>query len=360
MKKDSIIANSSARVVKAALIYPFRTALGQHDSLENVIFSLELGDGTKGYGEAAIAPHITGETVAQTLENLQGIGEALTGRDGSEYLDLSFELWERWPRNKSAIAAVETALMDACCRQWKVPLWKFFGDRPRRIASDITIVISGLAETEASVRAFAKKGFRSFKVKVGRDRELDHQRVMSVKKLVPYARITIDANQGYSAEETLRFLKDLKRSGVVPDLIEQPVRRDDFEGLKKVSRLAGVLVCADESASSLADVAKIIRYRAAPAINIKLMKFGLFRAREAYFLAKANGIKLMIGAMMETSLGIMAAAHLAAGLGGFDYVDLDCPFFIKKGLEKNPYLSARGVFDLKKAKSGIGVLPRMT
>lgn len=358
MKKDSVIRKTSAFVVKAPLIYPFRTALGQHDYLENVIFVLTLDDGTKGYGEAAIAPHITGETVEETLRHLETTGHMLIGKEVSEYLKLSSRVNEKLPHNKSAVAAVEVSLLDALCRQWKIPLWKFFGGRPARVISDITIVISSLDETEESVRKFYQQGFRAFKVKIGRDHDLDYQRVLAVKRSAPGARIYLDANQGYSAEDTLRFLELLKRAAVSPVLIEQPVPKGDFEGLKKVSRCGGVPVCADESASSLADVIRIIRHKAAAAINIKLMKFGLLRAREVYFLAKANGIKLMMGGMMETSLAMTAAAHCAAGLGSFDYIDLDCPFFIKKGYEKNPYLSPRGVYDLKKVKYGIGITPK--
>ncbi|MDD5747261.1 MAG: dipeptide epimerase [Candidatus Omnitrophica bacterium] len=358
MNKHSTIKQATAVVVQAPLIYPFRTALGQHDNLENIIFCLELRDGTKGYGEAAVATHITGETVAQTLANLKTIGVGLQGKDVSEYLTLSAELHERFSNNKSAIAAIEMAIMDALCRQWQIPLWRFFGSRPQRIVSDITIVISSETETEQAVKAFVKQGFRAFKVKIGRDQDLDLKRVLAVKRLAPKARIYLDANQGYSSQDTLRFLKLLRQNRVVPDLIEQPVPKSDFEGLIKVSRLGKVPVCADESAGSLTDVNRIIRFKAAAAVNIKLMKFGLFRAREVYSLAKANGLRLMIGGMMETSLSMTAAAHLAAGLGGIEYIDLDCPFFIKPGWEKNPYLSSRGVYDLEKVKAGIGIVPK--
>lgn len=357
MKNNCSIRKTSVFTLKAPLIYPFRTALGQHDHLENIILSLELSDGTKGYGEAAIAPHITGEDVKTTYNNLRAAGDALAGKDASEYLRLSSDLNDRLPRNKSAIAAIEMALMDALTRRWKIPLWKFFGNKPTRISSDITLVISSLAETEGAIRKFYRQGFHAFKVKIGRDQELDHKRVLAVKRLAPGASVYLDANQGYSSQETLRFLKLLKRTAVAPVLIEQPVPKDDFEGLKRVSRLGNVPVCADESASSVEDVMKIIRHRAAGVINIKLMKFGIFKALEVYFLAKTNGIKLMIGGMMESSCAMTAAAHFAAGLGGFDYIDLDCPFFIKKGWEKNPYLNARGIYDVKKVKYGIGIIP---
>jgi len=349
------VSKISVSNLQAPLIQPFRTALGQHDGLENILFSLELGDGTKGFGEAAVASHITGETVEETLKNLKAVGQSLIGRDVSGYLQLSAQLHERLPKNKSAVAAIETALMDALTRQWKIPLWKSFGNKPQRLASDITIVIADLTETERSVKKFYKQGFRAFKVKIGRDEELDYMRVLAVKRLAPRCDIYLDANQGYSAEQTLRFLKLLSRAGVKPVLIEQPVPKKDWEGLKKVTRFAGIEVCADESVSSLGDAVRAIHEKAADVINIKLMKFGLIEAREISLLAKANGIKLMIGGMMESSLAMTAAAHLATGLGGFDYIDLDTPFFIKDEFKKNPYLSSRGVYDLRKVKAGVGI-----
>ena len=356
--KDSYITKTSVSLLKAPLTQPFRTALGQHDRLENILFTLQLGDGTIGFGEAAIATHITGETVAETLKNLKAAGPSLVGRNSTAYLKISNELHERWPRNKSAVAAVETALLDALTRQWKIPLWKFFGNRPKRLASDITIVISHLKETEATVRKYYKQGFRTFKVKIGRDFELDLKRVLAVKRLAPRSAIILDANQGYTAEQTLRFLVRLGRCSLRPALIEQPVAKNDWEGLKKVSRLGGVPVCADESVSSLSDAKRAIREKAVQVINVKLMKTGVFEALDIALLCKNAGLKLMIGGMMESSLSMTASAHVAAGLGCFDFIDLDTPFFIKKGWDKNPFLGANGVYDLMSVKTGIGIIPR--
>jgi L-alanine-DL-glutamate epimerase-like enolase superfamily enzyme len=357
MSEHSLISKISVSPLKAALVQPFRTALGDHDSLENVLFTLELKDGTQGFGEAAVATHITGETVEQTTRNLKLVGRSLTGRDASDYLKISAQLHERLLLNKCALAAIETALIDALTRQKKIPLWKFFGTRARKLASDITIVIADLKETEESLRKYFKQGFRAFKVKIGRDEELDYERVLTVKRLAPRSKIYLDANQGYSAGQTLRFLKRIERAGVRPDLIEQPVPREDWEGLKKVTRSTKVPVCADESARSLSDVVRIIKEKAAPVVNIKLMKTGIFESCEIALLARKKGVRLMIGGMMETSLAMTASAHMAAGLGGFDFIDLDTPFFIKDGIKRNPFLNARGVYDFKKSKRGIGITP---
>ncbi|MDP2653038.1 MAG: dipeptide epimerase [Candidatus Omnitrophota bacterium] len=352
----TIIKSCRTSLLTAPLIQPFRTALGEHKNLENLLFTVELTDGTKGYGEAAVATHITGETVAATRKNLQDAGRRLEGKEASNYLLHSLALHRRLPNNKAAVAAAETALLDVLTRQRRIPLWKIFGKVPHRLQTDITIVIADLAETEESVRRFYKQGFRAFKVKIGRNEELDLERVRAVKRLAPGCPIYLDANQGYSADQTLRFVRKLKRAGIRPALLEQPVPKADYEGLKRVTRLAGVPVCADESASSLPDAARIIRDKAAHVINIKLMKTGLLHSCEIAFRARVSGIKLMIGGMMETSLAMTAAAHLAAGLGGVEFVDLDTPFFLK-GREKNPCLNSRGVYDVRKIKSGIGIIP---
>ncbi len=357
MPDPSLIKNANVSSLKSSLIQPFRTALGEHKTLDNLLFSIELHDGTKGFGEAAIATHITGETIEKTWKNLEGAASDLVGRDASDYLNISCRLHERFSKNKSVIAAVECAVMDALTRQWKIPLWKFFGNAPQKLTTDITIVIAGLEETVESVRQFYRQGFRVFKVKIGRDAALDFKRVSALRRLAPDSKIYLDVNQGYSAKETLAFLKSLKKVDIEPSLVEQPVAKGDWEGLKKVSRETKIPVCADESVSSLSDAVKCIKERAASVINIKLMKSGIFEAREIALLAKANGIRLMIGGMMETSLAMTAAAHMAAGLGFFDYVDLDTPFFIQNGRRGNLFLSSRGIYDLNNVKAGVGITP---
>ena len=341
--------------LRAPLIQPFRTALGSHDALDNLLFVLTLADGTKGYGEAAVATHITGETIPATRRNLQAAGRWLVGQDVRDVWHISGTLHERWNNSPAMIAAVETALFDALTRQFGCPLWQLFGPRCRRLQTDITIVIADLQETEATVRRFYHQGFRQFKVKIGRNFDEDVARVAAVHRLAPKAVIYLDANQGFSADTTLKFLRALKRLKIRPALLEQPVPRADFEGLKKISRSTDIPVCADESARNLSDVTAIIRTKAAKVISVKLMKSGLVEAGRIARAAKAAGLKLMISGMMESPLAMMAGAHLAAGLGCFSYIDLDTPFFIRGHAGGHKYLSARGVYDLSKVRKGIGV-----
>ena len=351
------IKKADARIWRAKLTAPFRIAKGQHDLLENVLFSIELASGARGYVEAAVATHITGETVSETLHHLKAAACGIPGRSLAEFPDVADECREKFGKNKCALAALEMAFLDAAAREKKVPLWRVFGNRPRTFRTDMTVVLGTVAEAEAATREILRRGIRSFKVKVGRDIGLDLQRVAVVAKLAKNCPLYLDANQGFTAPQSLKFLKELKRLKIKPALIEQPVPKKDWDGLRKVTREGGVLVCADESAGSLDDAKRIIREKAAGAINVKLMKTGILEAYEIARLAKKNGIKLMIGTMMETPLAVTAAAHLAAGLGGFDFIDLDAPFFMAEAVTRGNFVTRSGRYDLCRIRSGIGVIP---
>ena len=352
-----IIQKAHATIWRAKLTQPFRTAKGQHDLLENVLFSVELSTGTRGYGEAAVATHITGETVAETLQNLKIAAGELRSREISDSKTIADEYKERFSKNKCALAALEMALLDAAMREKKMPLWKYFGRKPRTLHSDMTVVLGDVPDAEAMTREILRRGIRAFKVKIGRHFGEDLKRVAAVARLAKKGTIYLDANQGFTAVQTLKFLKELALLKVRPALIEQPVPKEDWEGLKKVTHESPVPVCADESVSSLADAKRLIKEKAADIINIKFMKTGVFEAFEIAKLARKNRVKLMIGTMMETPLATTAAAHLAAGLGGFDFIDLDAPLFMDQKITCGFHVSPGGVYDLRKIKAGIGVVP---
>lgn len=352
------IVNCEVSPFRARLIQPFRTALGQHDTLDNLLFQIKLANGVTGYGEAAVATHITGETLEQTKKNLCSFAKSLVGQRVEDYTDISVRLHEEMPNNMSAVAAVEMALLDALTRSSGMPLWKLYGKKAVKVRTDITVVIDTLENSKKKAAEFYRKGFRAFKIKIGRDMDLDFARVVAVSRIVKRSKIYLDANQGYNARQTLQFLKQLEQEAVIPDLVEQPVPKEDREGLKEVTRLSKSRICADESVKSLKDAAWAIKEKACHVINIKFMKSGVIQAREIALLARANNIGIMIGGMMESSLAMTCSAHMAAGLGFIDYADLDTPFFLKD-LHRHPFLSKNGVYDLRQVKAGIGIVPKI-
>ena len=351
-----IIADVGISSLKAPLAHPFRTASGQHDRLDNILVRLTLDTGATGWGEAAIAPHITGETVSATQKNLRAIAALLPGRDVCTLSETIAALRRKYPHNMAAVAAVEMAWLDAACRNRGIPLWRWFAAAPpERLVSDVTLVIGSLRETRSAAGKFYRQGFRKFKIKIGRDWDLDFSRVMAVKTLAPRAQISLDANQGYTAEQTMEFLMKLKARRIHPVMIEQPVARDDIRGLCEIKRSGLAPVCADESARSAEDCRVLIREKAVDVINIKLMKSGFAESVKMVSLARRAGLKLMIGGMMESALAMTAAAHFAGALRCFDFIDLDTPYFIKGRWARSPYLNSKGVYNVKKAQRGIGL-----
>lgn len=353
--QKSFIKTVRVCILEAPLIHPFRISTGQHDSLHNVLLILRLNDGTCGFGEAAIATHITGETVESTIALLRRVAPHLKGRFIGDYHRILTELGSDLDAIPSARTAVEMALLDALTQTLNIPLWRFFGTRAERLSTDITLVIADAEQTHDSVRGFVRAGFRRFKIKVGLDPASDLDRVRIVHAAAPRAGIILDANQGFSAPAALKFLQRLARFGIRPILVEQPVHRNDWDAMRWITRRSPSPVCADESLQSVADVVRIIQLGAAHAINIKLAKFGFLQSIQMAALARASDLSLMIGSMMETNLSATAAAHFAAGIGGFDFVDLDTPFFIPDHADQNPYLSPNGIYDLVKCASGIGI-----
>lgn len=360
-----VIEDAVAAIIRAPLVTPFRIATGQHDELANVFLRIRTRDGVCGYGEAAVATHITGESLAATLANLQAAAAALRGRRVSDPEGLCREFSARFAGNHSGLAALEMALLDISSRVQGVPFHRLFAPAAGKrqvlaFYTDITIVIGSLDEARSAARQYTDQGFTVFKIKVGRDEELDLKRVLAVREIAPGCGLILDANMGFSAGRMLAFLDRLDGCGARPLLLEQPVQKHDWDGLAAVTAAlagSGTLVCADESVGSLADARRAIDSNAVSAINIKFMKSGILEGAAIARLAGSQGMPLMLGAMLESALAITASAHFAAGLGCFDYLDLDTTFFIKGELARSPYLDDSGRFDLQHAGPGIGVEP---
>jgi L-alanine-DL-glutamate epimerase-like enolase superfamily enzyme len=139
----------------------------------------------------------------------------------------------------------------------------------------------------------------------------------------------LDANASLSAEAALELLAALGAARSRVTLFEQPCGKFDFDGLRRVRELAGTRVAADESACSAPDVLTLIAERAVDVVNVKTMKSGVVEAMAMIAIARAAGLGLMIGGMVESKLSMTVSACLAGGMGGFQFVDLDTPWFLK-------------------------------
>ncbi len=204
-----------------------------------------------------------------------------------------------------------------------------------------------------------KAGFSRLKIKIGGGSEdEDLARILAAHEGAPRASFLLDGNGGLTAQAAIRLARELQAQGVRPLLFEQPVPKDDWRGLAEVARECGFPVAADESAASATDVLRLAATGAAQVVYVKPMKAGLVEAIEIATVAKAAGLGLMIGGMVEAKMAMSASACLAAGLGGFAFVDLDTPLFLAEDPFEGGYAQNGETLDLGPIVSGHGVTPR--
>jgi L-alanine-DL-glutamate epimerase-like enolase superfamily enzyme len=308
---------------------PFVVATGARTVAENVFLRVTLANGTQGYGEAAPFPEVGGETRESCLTALRQLCKAILGRSAADYKEIGRLLSEQALTHPAARCGIETAVIDACCRASNIPMWQLWGGADvRQRETDITIPITDLDKTVALARGWYAKGFRLFKMKVGKDVESDIRRLDAVHQSLPGISFIGDGNQGFSRQDCLTFAQGVKKFGGTMVLLEQPVVRDDLDSMAAIRRETGIPVAADESVRSLADAQEVVARGAADYINIKIMKTGVDEAIKIASFTKASGLKLMIGGMLETRIAMGCSFSLVLGLGGFDVLDLDTPLLL--------------------------------
>jgi len=319
------IVSVHARPWTLPLVAPFVIAARRAHDARNVRIRIETSAGGGGDGASCPVGYVTGESVESVNAALQAVGPRFEGQRVDRLQPL-FALADTLLRDAPAArAGLEMALYDAWARHWGLPLWQHFGGARVRVTTDLTIPLVTDDEAAALAKTAWSDGFRSLKIKVG-DPEghmADLARIAAVVRAVPGVRLRVDANQGFSPDDAVTFARALAATGATVDLLEQPVAAQDIVGLKYVRERAGMPVFADEAARTVPEVLRLLREDAVDGVNVKLMKSGIGGALEIIALCRAAGKKLMLGCMLETGLGIAAAAQIAAGTGAFDFLDLD-------------------------------------
>ena len=325
----AVIARVEYWPIDIPITDPFVVATGARVVAENVFVRITLRDGTSGYGEAAPFPEVGGEDRETCLNALSSLAPLLIGQSVHDSRELAARMDHATPLQPAARCALETALLDASCRSAQIPLWQFWGDadvRPRD--TDITIPIATQEKTLSLARGWYERGFRLFKMKVGKDVDEDIRRLESLHRALPGIAFIGDGNQGFSRKECMAFAKGVQQFGGVMVLLEQPVVRDDLDSMAAIRRETGIPVAADESVRSLDDARRVIAQGAADYINIKIMKTGVAEAADIAAFTLSSGLKLMIGGMLESRIAMGCSFSLVLGMKGFDVLDLDTPLLL--------------------------------
>lgn len=302
------------------LVRPFVTAVRTATELDVMIVELRDGDGHSGWGEAPCSWRVTGESPQSVAAAVEGaLAPAVVGLDADDPAAASLACERALTRNAAARMAVDCAAHDLAAGRAGVPLHRFLGGAgaPAVVRTDMTLsAVSSADGIPALARAAAEhaaQGFRTLKVKVGAG--ADDVAAVAAVRAAAGAEVVLraDANQGWSVGEAIRVIRGWEDAGLGVELVEQPVHRDDVEGLAAVTAAVGTPVLADESVCARRDLREVLRLRAAGLVNIKLAKTGGLREALALLeLARANEVTALIGCMMEGHVGIAAAAALAS------------------------------------------------
>jgi L-alanine-DL-glutamate epimerase-like enolase superfamily enzyme len=303
---------------------PFGIARGTTSTRRVVWVRLADADGVEGWGEAAPSPYY-GETADSVVAALRVI-EPVLPPDPFELENADAAMLQVLRGDAAARAAVSAALHDLAGKRLGAPLWKLWGLDPGRAPrSSFTIGLDSPEVVQEKVREAAS--YPILKIKVG---TRDDEAILRAVREVTDKPLRVDANAGWTAPQAIARLPLLEAMGV--ELVEQPVPPDDLEGLAAVHRASRLPIVADEACRTAADIPRLAG--AVDGVNIKLAKCGSLReALRMVAVARAHRLSVMVGCMIETSLGITAAAHLTPLV---DIVDLDGAAL----LARDPFLGA--------------------
>jgi len=289
---------------------------------DNMLIRVASDDGHVGWGEAAAAPTMTGETVPGMIAAVRHLTPPLVGAPADELAAATATMNDVMYGNNAAKAAIEMALHDLVARATARPLYALFGTKLRSRIPVLAVLGSSIdADDLREAQERWAAGYRAFKIKVGLSGpEADAARTRAVCALLKRhgetsgegCLVSADANQGFSVEEALRYVAALGDCGL--DFFEQPVHAHDLDGMARVAAASPVPIGADEGIHSLDDIERHRARRAAAGVSLKAIKLGGLRAmRDACRLCDRLGMKVNLSCKTgESSIASAAALHLAA------------------------------------------------
>ncbi|MBL7853482.1 MAG: dipeptide epimerase [Cyclobacteriaceae bacterium] len=333
---------------------PYTIAFKTVDEVKNAFVEITLENGTTGIGAGNPSEYVTGESFEQCEKALyENNLDFLVGRDIRELNQLLFEVLVRFPKNPAARAALDIALHDVFTKHLNIPLVKFLGQKITSMPTSNTIGIKNVEDTLKEAQEYGDRGFTVLKVKLGKDLEEDVERLVKLReKFGNRFTIRIDANQGYTVEQTIAFAKRTAQLDV--ELIEQPLpAKQDLRALPEAIRKK---VAADEALLSPADGLSLSTAPVAAGIfNIKLMKCGGVReALRIADIATLQNIELFWGCNDESIVSITAALHAAFSCAHTKYIDLDGSLDLARDVVKGGFILKDGVMHCSD-KPGLGV-----
>ncbi len=313
------------------LKYTFRISRRSFDAQENLIVEINH-EGISGYGEATDNSYYENTSIDLLVSKLESVRAEIE----KELPDNPETFWIRMQALLSdypfALCAVDVAMQDWFARKAGLPLYKQWGLELTELAK--TSFTLSIDSPEQMIQRMQEMQWDCYKIKLGTADDIEFVKTLREHTT---ALLRVDANCAWTVEETIQKSKQLKELGV--EFIEQPLPADEWAAMEEVYKKSELPLMADESCKSIDDIEKCIgRFHG---INIKVMKCGgLTPALKMIKKAKALGLKVMVGCMTESSIGISAIAHLLPLL---DYADMDGPLFLKKDIATGVTITNEGI-----------------
>ena len=332
------------------------------DVAENIIVRIKDSDGTIGWGEATEAPTMTGESVPGMLAAVKFLTPLLTGREIDDLSQIHAVMDDMMYGNHGAKSAIEIALLDLAGKRLGKPLYEILGGKARDEAPILTMLAGGDKHAEVTnAKQQADQGFIAFKVKVGAlEPAQDLERSRAARDVLGSgARISADANQGYSRDEALMFSEGAADAGL--DFMEQLVDYRDLDSMAACAQASQVPLGADEGFHAINDIHAHKDRGAAHGGSLKTIKLGgAFPVMEAGRLMDAMSMHVnLAGKVADSSIASAAIAHLALSLPQVDWDTSITNQYLAEDLVDDPIKVTGGMVRLSDAP-GLGVVPSDT
>ena len=323
LEKDMKISNVTVYKADIPLRESFRIAIMEITNAQNVFIKIETDEGLYGMGEASPFWRICGETQAISLAAARDLALLLKGKNPLAIEARIADIEGYLDNNPTIRSAFDMALYDLLGKAAGLPLYALLGGEKRELVTDLTIGINDPAYMAESAKEIVARGFNAIKVKLGTTADEDIARISTIRNAVGHSiPIRIDANQGWDFNTALEVLNALEPMGI--QYCEQPLVNWNYIDMAHLRRRTTIPIMADDGLKDHHDAFKLCSQDCCDYLNIKLSKAGGIRnSLNICAVAESSGKACMVGCMLESRLGLSAAAHFSSARSIVKFCDLD-------------------------------------
>lgn len=331
---------------------PYTIAYKTTSSIKTLVVKIILSDGSFGLGASNISKYVVGLDTMDSYNNSKEYIDHIKGNDIDSFWMIINDIENKFVGDPGSKAAFNIAIYDAYCKKHGISIGKFLGRKIKSLPTSITVGIKNIEQTISEINEYVGLGFKYIKIKLGNDVDEDIRRVNIInEKFGNTIKIRIDANQGWSLNDTIKFYDETKQI----ELIEQPLSVENLNNYLKLPSKIKDKIALDESLVNFDDAIKLSRDNYGKIFNIKLMKCGGITsgqqiANQAYY----NNIDLMWGCNDESIVSISAALNTALSFSNTKYLDLDGSFDLEKDIVSGGFKLKNG-FLQPSDNPGLGV-----